>query len=72
VASQVLRAALSAGGVRLELQNGDVVQLGNSLLSAIVVSSEGDRRSQRTYLVAGFVSAERLRQVGTDLLASAA
>lgn len=69
--SQFLRAAQSAGGVPLELGKGQAVQLGSALVSALVVRTDGDRQSRRTYLVAGLVSPDRLRQVGADLLTGA-
>jgi hypothetical protein len=70
VGSRFLRAAQGAGGVEQQLENGRTVQIGASVLSAMVVRSVGDRQRRRTYLVAGFVSQDRLRQVGADLLAN--
>jgi hypothetical protein len=70
VGSQFLRAAESAGAAPLDLGKGQAVQLGASVLSALIVRTEGDRTTRRTYLVAGFATPERLRQVGTALLTS--
>jgi hypothetical protein len=70
VGSRLLRAAQSAGGVPLAVGKGEAVQLGAAVLSAVVVRSD-DGLTRRTYLAAGFVSPDRLRRVGTDLLSSA-
>ena len=70
IGSQFLRAAQSAGAAPLDLGKGQAVQLGAAVLSALIVRTAGDRASRRTYLAAGFVSPERLREVGTGLMTS--
>jgi hypothetical protein len=70
VGSRTLAAARNGGGVEATLPGGEGVEIGTSLLSAIIVRSPGDRVTRRTYLVAGFVNPTLLRQAGAEMLAN--
>jgi hypothetical protein len=70
VGSQALRAAQERGGTPVEFPIGQGYEIRTSLISALIVRSEGDRRTRRTFLLAGSVTADVLRTAGRELLAA--
>ncbi len=69
VGTQALQAARDKGGIPVEFANGNGYETGTSLISALIVRSEGDRRTRRTFLLAGAVTPDVLRNAGGELLA---
>jgi hypothetical protein len=70
VGSQALRAAQDNGGTTVDFPNGQGYEIRTSLISALIVRSEGDRRTRRTFLLAGPVTVDVLRIAGGELLAA--
>jgi hypothetical protein len=70
VGSQAIQAARDRGGTPVTLPNGQGYETSTSLISALIVRSDGDRRTRRTFLLAGSVVPEVLRSAGRELLAA--
>jgi len=71
VGSQALRAAQDRGGTPVGFATGHGYEIRTSLISALIVRSEGDRATRRTFLLAGPVTPDVLRTAGGELLAAA-
>jgi len=69
IGSRTLRAIEDAGGTPVELGEGEAFEIGAAILSTLVVRSAGNRVTRRTFLLAGFVGPDVLRQAATELLA---
>jgi hypothetical protein len=69
IGTQSLQAIHEGGGVPVTI-GSEAYEIQTSLVNALIVRSLGSGRSRRTYLLAGSVSVEVLRQAGTDLLAT--
>jgi hypothetical protein len=67
--TQALNGLRDKGGSPVLFSHGQGYEIRSSLISALVVRSDGDRRLRRTFLLAGTVSTDVLRQAATDLLA---
>ena len=73
VGFDALNAARDRGGHPVSLPNAAAAyETGTTLVNGLVVRSTGDRRSRRTYLLAGPVSADVLRQAAGELLVAGA
>ena len=67
--SRTLRAIEAAGGAPVDFGQGEAFEIRAALLSTLVVRSGGNRLIRRTFLLAGFVSPDVLRQAAAELLA---
>jgi len=72
VGSQALQAARDKGGTAVTFVGGLGYETRASLIGGLVVRSDGDRRTRRTFVLAGPVSADVLRRAGAELLAAGA
>ena len=73
VGFDALNAARERGGQPVSLPNaGAAYETSTTLVNGLIVRSVGDRRSRRTYLLAGPVSADVLRQAAGELLVGGA
>jgi hypothetical protein len=68
---QALQAARDKGGIPAGFAHGQGFETRTSLISGLIVRSDGDRRTRRTFLLAGPVTPDVLRRAGAELLASA-
>lgn len=66
-ATQTLQKLREGGGVPVVVGNGEAYEFHTSLLNALMVRTPGPGR-RRTYLLAGSISAQVLRQAGAELL----
>ena len=71
VGAEALRSARDRNAVPVDFPNGEAYETRTALLSALIVRSDGDRRTRRSFLVVGAVSSELLRRAGAELLAAA-
>jgi hypothetical protein len=69
IGSRTLRAIEGAGGTPVELGEGEAFEIRAAVLSTLVLRSAGNRLTRRTFLLAGFVGPDVLRQAATELLA---
>jgi hypothetical protein len=67
---RTLAAARGAGATPVPLTGAEAYQMSSSLLTTLVVRTEGDRATRRGWLVAGMVSPALLQRVAVELVAS--
>jgi hypothetical protein len=67
--AQTLQAVREGGGLPVEVGGGEAYEVQTSLVNALIVRTPGAGRGRRTYMLAGSVSTEVLRQAGAELLA---
>jgi len=70
VGFQSIQAARDAGGVAVEFPGAEAYEIQASLLAALVVRSDGDRQTRRSYLLVGPVTPDLLRRAAAELLAA--
>jgi hypothetical protein len=69
VGGRTVRAIERAGGTSVDLVQGEAFEINTELLSILVVRSGGNWSFRRTFLLAGFVGPEVLRQAAIELYA---
>jgi hypothetical protein len=69
-AAEALAGLRDRGGRPVTVTNGRGYESQSSLVSALIVQYTGDRRSRRTFALAGPVTPEVLRQAGAELMAT--
>ncbi|GIH06162.1 hypothetical protein Rhe02_42290 [Rhizocola hellebori] len=70
IGSQSLQAVHEGGGVTVAIGGAEAYEMQTALVNALIMRTPGTGRNRRTYLLAGSVTAEVLRQAGADLLAT--
>ncbi|HEX2356164.1 MAG TPA: hypothetical protein VHI50_06850 [Micromonosporaceae bacterium] len=68
VGGRMLGSARDAGGTPVPLAGAQAYELRTALLTALVVRTDGDRRSRRGWLLAGLVDPQLLRRAATELI----
>jgi hypothetical protein len=69
IGGRTLRAIERAGGASVVLVQGEAFEINTELLSILIVRSGGNWSFRRTFLLAGFVGPEVLRQAAIELYA---
>jgi hypothetical protein len=67
--ADALNAARDRGAIPVSLPNADAYQTSTTLVNGLIVRTQGDRANRRTYLIAGSVTPELLRQAAAELIA---
>jgi hypothetical protein len=68
--AEALNAARDRGAVPVSFPNADGYQTSTTLVNGLIVRTQGDRPNRRTYLIAGPVTPEVLRQAAAELVVS--
>ena len=66
--ADALNAARERGAVPVSLPNADAYQTSTTLVNGLIVRTQGDRPNRRTYLIAGPVTPDVLRQAAAELV----
>jgi hypothetical protein len=66
--ADALNAARDRGAIPVSFPNADAYQTSTTLVNGLIVRTHGDRPNRRTYLIAGPVTPEVLRQAAAELI----